>query len=171
HLGQYGASKALTATRSPKALPALRNHLKESPKEGESWVDWNEARIGMIILSETHPQETLLRIAEDSSEHPSSRGDCLRKLQDYDHATVVPRILALYRNEVEEELKWLCLRLLEEEQSDDLTMAMIEHALTIKGDSKLTCGVQDYLLSVLNLRLDTSFRKFSELTDYLRARR
>lgn len=171
HLGEYGAVEALVASKSDKALPALRKHFETIQKaQGDEGSDFAITRVAIIRLSEKDPRETLLKIFEDRKEKLHVRTDALRALQNYDTKPFNKRILDLYRNDPNDDIKRFCIWLLAEEMSKEVTEAMIDHALVHKVTSMSDLATQHYLIDGLNKRLETDYTEMKDLQDYLRKR-
>jgi HEAT repeat protein len=163
NLHVYGAVDALLQTKSDKALPALIKHLENS---GDS-----ETRIAIIRLSKKDPREALLALTENPKESYSMRFGGLRELQSYDHAPYHPRILKIYINDSDDDIKRACIWLLEDSKAPGVTAAMIDHALKHDVRSMGGMATQYYLIEALNKRLDMAFldNEMSELRDHLRS--
>jgi HEAT repeat protein len=69
NLKNSGAVEALFATRSPRALPALRKHLEALRKsDAPCQIALAATRVSVIRLGSADPRSELLRVAEDGRE-------------------------------------------------------------------------------------------------------
>jgi HEAT repeat protein len=166
HLDEYGAVEGLFESRSPRALPALRKHLRklESSNRRDD-IDLSTTRVCILRLSEPDPREALLRWGEDRKELHDVRVHALWALCDYDASPLAARILRLYETDRDNSIRLFCIRLLQDKPGEAITRAMVRHAL-VEGRDEWECA--DDLVQALSHRLDKRFRNLEELRRYLR---
>ena len=171
HIDRFLALETLVCTGSPKALPALEEHLENLKKQDrkDKASDVASARIAVIRLREKDPRNALVKIAEDQKEDGCLRHDALWALQDYDTTPYQRRILAIYIHDPNEDHKRFCIWLLKASDLEGVTEAMIDHALHLpKVESKSDLATRHYLRLTLNERLGTYFKEMKDLQAYLR---
>jgi HEAT repeat protein len=169
HLDTYGAVKALCRTKSDKALPVLKKHLDhlQQAKGKEKDSDIRDTRIAIIRLSTDDPREPLLKVVEDVQEDASMRYWTLRALQEYDTTPLESRILKLYKESDNTDIKRCCIGLLENGTADGITEAMLDHVLKCDRGDDGDCGTTKIdLRAALHKRLNKAFRKFEDLRAY-----
>jgi HEAT repeat protein len=161
------AVEALFETRSPKALPAIEKYLARLKRETDpDDLDLAVAQVCTLRLKHADPREHLLALAEDRKQSRWMRSRALRALMEYDRAPLVPRLLKLYKAEADDAERTIYIRLLCDVPGDDITEALIDHALAdTKNPWFLTQGE---LRDALNERLNTSFREMEPLVLHLK---
>ena len=172
HLDQYGAVEALANTKSPKALPALQQRLDKLTHESQRKdLDFAVTKIAVTKLSYQHPAEPLLALAEDRTNNDWLRHDALIALRDYAAPALHPRLLRLFRDDPDLEVKLFCLSLLEDSSLKGVTEAFIDYALAFKPPKDI-CGfaMQANLVAALDKRLGCSCRNLDTVRNYLRTR-
>jgi hypothetical protein len=174
HLDQYGAVEALAMTKSPQALPALQQRLDKltrtpQPKE----LDVAITKVAVTKLSFQNPAPHLLALAEDRSNSEWLRHEALMTLREkeYVDGALHPRLLRLFRDDPDPEVKMFCVQLLEDSSLEGVTEAIINCALTAKEPRDMGEGAfQGALLEALNKRLGYSCRNLKALQDRLQSR-
>jgi HEAT repeat protein len=169
HLDVYCAPEALYETRSPRALPALRQHLKRL-RRTHSDVESNIAatRIAIVRLSQQDPTLTLLGLAEDAREGEHVRHDAIAALDDYDSSKLHDRLLKLFKGDTDWYVRRQCAHLLTNSSLEGVTEALTRTFLTCGGSGDYRVqALESGLLDVLNKRLKTSFRKADDLRAFL----
>lgn len=164
------AVEALFDTRSPKALPALEKYLARLKREETpSELDIAVAQVSVLRLKHTDPREQLLALAEDRKQSNWMRYHALKALGHYDKVPLAKRLLKLYKAEADDRERTIYIRLLADVPGDDITEALIDHAL---ADTKNPWFItQRELLDALNQRLNTSFREMPQLVRHLKSLR
>ncbi len=172
HLDEYGAVEALAATKSPKALSALQgllDKLMQATQRDE--LEIALTKVAVTQLSEQNPTQQLLAFAEDSSNSEWLRHHALITLGQYETSALHPRLLQLFRDDPDLEVKEFCVRLLQDSSLVGVTEALIKRALTSgpSGDYR-EHDLQHALLAALNKRLGCSYRTLGALQDHLQHR-
>ncbi len=169
NLHEIGAAKVLAATKSPKALPALRKHLKQLG-EGASSYSAAEARVVIATLAEKDPADALMRMAEDREGSERLRLLALRALHDYNPRPLEGRVFKLYVSESDSQhlVKAECAALLKDSPSEEVTVAMMNHFLRSKPRTKTGAVALLKLRGILNQRLGTSYASDAQLREYVR---
>jgi hypothetical protein len=171
HLEDYGATDALFASKSKKALPALEKHLGKLKQNNspDVAIDLAATRIAIIRLSKDDCREALLQIAEDQKEDHHARWDAFEALEAYDTSSFTKRILEVYKRDPDTSIKRICIWLLQDSKFDGVTEALMDHALQAeKIKSKDDLATEDALLQALNQRLGTVFPDMKELRTHIR---
>jgi hypothetical protein len=172
NLDKYGAVKALCNSHSDKALPALKKHLEHLQRATDNGGEVCDTRIAIIRLANEDPRDSLLKLAEDARETGENQLNALLALREYETAPLHPRILKIYKNADDVDIKRCCIQLLKDGTIEGITEAMLAHLLNCtEADSKQAIGMQNELRNALNKRLDKSFRQFDDLQAYVRALR
>lgn len=173
HLNNSSAVRALFDSGSPKALPALQEHLKKlesSRKEKDDGHNLAVTKIAVLRLSSQDPREKLMSWAEDRKQGAWLRQLSLDALDKYDYSTLTHRILKVYANGTDAVVRFRCVGLLEDQEFEGITLAMIEDALGRDAGAGMESGQYD-LLEPLNRRLGTKYPSFEDLQTFLKARR
>jgi hypothetical protein len=93
-------------------------------------------------------------------------------LRQYEIVDFEDRIRKIYINDKYNGIKRQCLLILKDDMSDATTKAIINHALNfesfIPDDTGKFTSTEDYLIKVLNHRLNTNFKSLSEATEYIK---
>jgi HEAT repeat protein len=166
HLERPEATQALFETRSPKALPALQQHLEKlKANRSKDDSDLEDTRLAVLRLKYPDSRERLMQLAEDQRESRRLRKEALRALREYDASPFAARVLAIYASNRDCELRMSCVPLLRDEKLPGITEAMVEHAI---GDGAPLWYEGHDLREALNQRLGTSFRNLMDLQRYLR---
>jgi HEAT repeat protein len=169
HLGKYGAVSALFQTKSAKALPALRKHLKKLEGRKDSPIhEIAETRLAIIRLSQEDPREQLMKMVENKDENRHIRFSALRALRECDAEPYHRRILKVYTSDPDNDIKRACIWLLEQSKLQGVTEAMIDHALVFKVKSMNDVATQYSLLDALNHRLEVSLRSMEDMRAHIR---
>ncbi|GEM_PF-5834823 len=169
HLDQYGAVEALADTKSPRALSALQRHLDKltrttRPEE----LDFALTKVAVMKLSCQSPAPLLLALAEDRSNNEWLRHHAMITLREYDASALHPRLLRLFRDDPDPDVKRFCVELLKDSSLEGVTEAIVNCALTAKTPRTMNEGaLQDALLEALNKRLGYSYRNLEALQDRL----
>jgi HEAT repeat protein len=170
HLGEHEAVEGLLDSGSPKAVPALKRHLKNLQQSANR--DSHEVamtRIAIVRLNKKDPREALMKMAEDKREDRDLRWYSLRALQNNDTAGLKRRILGIYVSESNRDMKRICFWLLQDACGKEVTKAMIDHALAIpEVHDKDDDADREYLRKELNKRLGRRFRDMDVLQAHLR---
>jgi HEAT repeat protein len=171
HLSFWDAPEALFETGSAKALPALEAHLQKMQKQTRDRDRANLAatRIAIIRLKDRQPATTLLALAEDVEEEEQVRRDAIKVLPNYRLEPLHSRLLALYNREKDHFIRWNCIELLTESKLDQVTAAFKRDLISPRNEAAEweETGVQESLMTALNKRMGTSFRKVEEMRAFL----
>jgi hypothetical protein len=119
-----------------------------------------------LRLKHKDPRELLVGLAGDRGQSQWMRSHAIVALQQYDTAPFTRRLVELYRQETDDDLRMLYIRLLADLPGKEVTAAMVHQALT-DNVKEYNCSHWD-LREALNKRLDTSFRDMGPLVEYLR---
>jgi hypothetical protein len=161
------AIKALFETGSPRALPVLEKHLEKLKKKDKpDELDIATAHIAVLRLKHKDPRALLLGLAVDRGQSEWMRSHALQALEHYDAAPLAKLLLELYRQETDDTMRMLCIRVLRDLPGKEITEAMVHQALT--DNIKEYHWSHDDLLEALNRRLNTSFKTLGPLVEYLR---
>jgi HEAT repeat protein len=167
----YEAAEALGRANDPRALPALEKHLErlKARNRPEDHSSLSATRIAIVRLKHKDPRDPLLELAEDTRGSRDFRGDALLALRGYDRATEhVKRILKIYKDDPNTDIKRFCIWLLADSKLEGITEAMMDHALIAEEKSQGDSATVGYLVEALNKRLAVHCRTIDDMRSHIK---